>query len=139
MSDPLAGEKTGRPQLLPEYAPPGLGPVDFWMERSNLAGIMIACVAYGEDLTPVPILIPTNMLNLILHRRFRHPVHPLRPMRLPTSQLGSRADEAGEDAEHLFLRAVGSGYAGNRRKYQVHPDDLHRLSELPWRTQRVHV
>ncbi|TEB33420.1 hypothetical protein FA13DRAFT_1708233 [Coprinellus micaceus] len=47
MSDPLAGDKTGRPQLLPEYAPPGLGPVDFWMERSNLAGIMIACVAYG--------------------------------------------------------------------------------------------
>jgi hypothetical protein len=48
MADPLAGDKTGRPQLLPEYAPPGLGPVDFWMERSNLAGIMIACVAYGE-------------------------------------------------------------------------------------------
>ncbi|KAJ2929654.1 hypothetical protein H1R20_g7447, partial [Candolleomyces eurysporus] len=36
-----------RPELLPEYAPPGETPADLWIERSNLAGIVIAGVAYG--------------------------------------------------------------------------------------------
>jgi hypothetical protein len=37
-----------RPELSPEYAPPGETPADLWVERSNLAGIVIAGVAYGK-------------------------------------------------------------------------------------------
>ncbi|KAF5342598.1 hypothetical protein D9611_002007 [Ephemerocybe angulata] len=38
---------SGRPPLLPEYAPPGLSPADLWMERSNLIGLVIAAAAWG--------------------------------------------------------------------------------------------
>ncbi|KAF6755424.1 hypothetical protein DFP72DRAFT_1122027 [Ephemerocybe angulata] len=38
---------SGRPPLLPEYAPPGLSSADLWMERSNLIGLVIAAAAWG--------------------------------------------------------------------------------------------
>lgn len=32
----------------PQYAPPGEGPADLWLERSNFAGMFVGGVAYGE-------------------------------------------------------------------------------------------
>ncbi|KAJ2929642.1 hypothetical protein H1R20_g7450, partial [Candolleomyces eurysporus] len=36
------------PELRPEYAPPGETATDLWMERSNLIGLIIGAVAYGN-------------------------------------------------------------------------------------------